>query len=160
MPGHEPEESADVSVWAWLMHQALALAVLPGVIVLLEGLWPRSGSDGDGPIVVAGGLIAAAAAGYFFPRSTPGRIAAALTSALPLVFWLLAFFSEARRFGSAKTISDYFSTNITDNDTIATFFFTMPTVSSILYSAGAVTRILVLRRRAKRQETDAKPAST
>jgi hypothetical protein len=147
MTGHEPEESTDFSVWIWLTHEALALAVFPGVLVFLEGLRPQSESNDGEPVLVAVGLIAAAAAGYFFPRSKPGRAVASWTSAVPLVLWLLAFSSDARRFGCAKTLSDYFSSTITDNGTLATFLITMPTVSSIMYSIGAVIRILISRKR-------------
>jgi hypothetical protein len=147
MTGHEPEESTDFSVWIWLTHEAIALAVFPGVLVLLEGLRPQSGSNGSEPVLVAGGLIAAVAAGYFFPRSKPSRVAAAWTSAVPLVLWLLAFSSDARRFGCAKTLSDYLSSTITDNGTLATVLITMPTVSSIMYSIGAVIRILICTRK-------------
>jgi hypothetical protein len=48
---------------------------------------------------------------------------------LPLTVYALLFIAESRQFGFGDAAASFFALNPTDNETLATFFFTLPTCS-------------------------------
>lgn len=64
----------------------------------------------------------------------------ALVWVLPLCLFAVLLVYEAWLFGRAAAFSAFFSSNVSDNESLATLLFTFPTWSAIWYSIGAFVK--------------------
>ncbi len=91
-------------------------------------------------IVVVLSWLAGFPCGYYFPKSETSRTAASFAWILPVTIYALLFFTESRDFGFSKAVAAFFALNPTDDESLATLLFNLPTCSALTYSLGAFAR--------------------
>ena len=129
------------SVAMMLAHQVIAILISPCAI-LLTAIATKA-LRLPMPVAAVGVLLSYLAGfpcGYYFPKSESSRSAAGLAWVLPSTVYALLFIAESRQFGFSQAGAYFFALNPTDNETLATLFFTLPTCSAVTYSLGAFTR--------------------
>jgi hypothetical protein len=134
---------------SYLVQQIIALACVPGLAMLLALLlkmspstwvWLALGTNSRSATIVI--CLLGIPCGWLFPRSPLSRRVAPWTWVGPVLLFTFVFLSEIHRFGSARTVSSFFTLVPEDDNTLATVFFTLPTWSSVAYSMGASLRRL------------------
>jgi len=122
--------------FVWLCHQAIAFvtSIAAAFILSAAGL--------NGALLTVLACIAGMPCGYLVPRSESASRAALLVCVVPSLVFLVAFLTDAIHFGHAKAFASYFAADPTDDETLATVFFTFPAGSAVAYSFGALMRRL------------------
>jgi hypothetical protein len=133
-----------------LVHQFLAVIASPCAFLLAAMLTQalRLNIAFAGVVVVLSWL-AGFPCGYYFPKSETSRTPASFAWVVPVAIYALLFISESRDFGFSKAVAAFFSLNPSDDESLATVLFTLPTCSALTYSLGAFTRARLAWRRAR-----------
>ncbi len=125
----------------FLIQQLVAVSIWPILTIVWDGASHAIGLPAGALGRASAGLGAMVVfCGYTFPRSRRSSEAACYTWILPGAAFVLAFLDEIRHLGPKAAIAAFFSGAVQDDESLATLFFTLPTVSALAYSIGALLK--------------------